>query len=490
MVDSFCGWRDPRVSGEHLEIQTAGSLGTRWPRTSFDWRLGDIPPPKGGMSIATFKSEIAQAFLTIQQVTPLTFTEITSGQPHLLVELGGKEFDERFGSPGGVAASAWPPVLGQIQFDYEETWLPRMLAGGAGTLLLPVALHEICHALGVGHSDRPTSIMYPYSPPTMTWLDAETIQFLNTTYRWSLARRTGGETADRPSLVSVPWASFGDGGENLSMFFIGSGSSQLFEQTRAVGAWSPSAAVDTAQSSHSPSLTSMTPAADGAGRTALACKGPGDNKNPHLAQRIGAGPWQWERFSDWGSTQRPAIAFFDDDLWMVWRGGQDDRGLYWSVQRNGHWADQMAFPESGSTDAPALAVLADRLWAFWKGVEGDSTIYYTSRGAGDSFWDAQKQLRWEDVTTAGAVWGYPGTSTAPSVTFRSTALGDSLFVVWKGAEDDTRIFFSQFDGNEFSGQMPISDFRTDTSPDIAFHRSTLVLAWKGVESSEIFSATL
>ena len=49
------------------------------------------------------------------------------------------------------------PIAGNMHFDAAENW--RI---GASVDLYSVALHEAGHALGLGHSDQPGAVMYPY----------------------------------------------------------------------------------------------------------------------------------------------------------------------------------------------------------------------------------------------------------------------------------------------------------------------------------------
>jgi hypothetical protein len=69
-----------------------------------------------------------------------------------------------FDGPGGVLAHTFYPappnseaIAGDIHLDADEMWKI-----GTSIDLYSVALHEAGHALGLGHSDQPGAVMYPY----------------------------------------------------------------------------------------------------------------------------------------------------------------------------------------------------------------------------------------------------------------------------------------------------------------------------------------
>ena len=69
-----------------------------------------------------------------------------------------------FDGPGGTLAHTFypappnaEPIAGDMHLDADEPW-----SVGSNVDLYSVALHEAGHALGLGHSDRPGAVMYPY----------------------------------------------------------------------------------------------------------------------------------------------------------------------------------------------------------------------------------------------------------------------------------------------------------------------------------------
>lgn len=87
-----------------------------------------------------------------------------------------------FDGPGGVLAHTFypappnpEPIAGDMHFDDSELW--RI---GVNTDLFSVALHELGHALGLGHADDPKAVMYPYYKMVtgLSSLDIQTAQTL------------------------------------------------------------------------------------------------------------------------------------------------------------------------------------------------------------------------------------------------------------------------------------------------------------------------
>ena len=114
------------------------------------------------------QSEIVRAFSEWAKYAKLTFTaasDTTADQTIAVLFASGDHGDGYpFVPQGGILAHTFypfpvnpEPIAGNMHFNTDESWKI-----GADVDVFSIALHEAGHALGLGHSDQPGAVMYPY----------------------------------------------------------------------------------------------------------------------------------------------------------------------------------------------------------------------------------------------------------------------------------------------------------------------------------------
>ncbi|XP_055862716.1 72 kDa type IV collagenase-like [Biomphalaria glabrata] len=138
----------------------------RWEFTELSWALSK---PTGQFSTSEQRAKLAEAFRIWGRVVPIKFREETNSREEADIDIQfgrrrhGPENDPEFDGPltdrPNVLAHAWPPYYtakgfsGDVHFDEDDNW--------SSTNFLSVAVHELGHSMGLGHSEDQSAIMYP-----------------------------------------------------------------------------------------------------------------------------------------------------------------------------------------------------------------------------------------------------------------------------------------------------------------------------------------
>jgi hypothetical protein len=189
----------------------------RWPESRRDLTYAFQPENQLSDDV---KSLFSRAFERWSSVTPLTFTQTESfyGADIKIGFFVGDHGDgEPFDGVLGTLAHAFSPTSGRLHLDGSETWVVSgdVTASSVTSAvdLESVAVHEIGHLLGLGHSSVEDAIMYPTIPSRTRRVelandDVAGIQWLygaNPSYNGSStpSPSTGAEERDNSNAVHM-----------------------------------------------------------------------------------------------------------------------------------------------------------------------------------------------------------------------------------------------------------------------------------------------
>ena len=402
--------------------------------------------------------------------------------------------------PGDIAISVGaiaPQLSGQTSPDGGSITISSTfpftaqnpVAGGTCSHLATVT-HEMGQALGLLHSTSPVSVMNPGNCALET-LDADDVAAARALYAWRAQQAIPNVGTDAsPALCAC--------GDSLVMAWKGIGETNLWVSRSYDGVnWTPQARVFGAASTDGPAL-----AWDGS-TLWMAFTGIDGDSNLYwtactdTSASFAQGFSQVRPIPGTGSTNGPTMTIVNGAPLLVWKGVEDDQGMYYATYAGGAWSAQKLIGGAGSVDRPTICVDFDGMPRLvWRGVDGDDGLY-TSALVG-SFWQPQDLVRWIVVGNgpSGTVGiGYPGSALGPSIATADpgapsfTAGGGvrgNVFLAWCGVPGDSSIYFTQgAPGGPgeppvvWSSQAAIEGVATSHRPAIAFLGARIHLVWKG-----------
>ncbi|GAA1646940.1 hypothetical protein GCM10009733_050050 [Nonomuraea maheshkhaliensis] len=175
-----------------------------------------------------------------------------------------------------------------------------------------------------------------------------------------------------------------------------------------------------------------------------------------------------ERFPRHLSAAAPALAAYDGQLFCVHRGAGADESLWWTRWDGARWSDDERFPQHFSRTAPALATYDGQLFCVHRGTGADESLWWTR-------WDGS---RWSQDQR---LPGHASRSNPALATYRG-----HLYCVHRGAGGDTALWWTRWDGGKWSADQKLPAHHASEGPALTVYKDRLYCLHRGASDQSLW----